>query len=286
MAGSMREIKAKITATKKTSQITSAMHMVSASKLRNAEKLIKNYDPFLKKLESVIGYIASSKLDETHPLLVEREVKRTGYLLITSDRGLAGGYNNNLFRQFWQDTESKHKSNEDFIVGVIGTKGFSYFKSKNTELVNKEPISIRDDVQFIDVKDIVINMISQYIKGEIDELVVYYNNFKNTLTQTVEKARILPITNIETVSEINYELEPDPQAVINTLLPIYVENSIYGYTLHAKASEHASRMNAMRSATDNAKDIIDKWTLHYNRARQAAITQEITEIIGGVAALE
>ncbi|ERJ11459.1 ATP synthase F1 subunit gamma [Haloplasma contractile] len=288
-SGSMRDIKAKINATKKTSQITKAMNMVSASKLRKAESTIKNYRPFMKSIEILISHLIHSTLDVEHTMLKEREVKRTGYILITSDRGLAGGYNNSLFRKFKDDVEQKHKSSKEYEVAVLGLKGYTYYRNKDLNLVNDEVVNIRDDVQFLDIKDTIQSMIDLYVLEEIDEIVIYYNHYVNTVTQTVEAAQVLPVKDVaksdEEVPKL-YDLEPSPQAVIDTLMPIYIQNMIYGYILNAKASEHASRMTAMKNATDNAIDLIDTLTLHYNRARQAAITQEISEIVGGVAALE
>lgn len=286
--GSMREIKAKINATKKTSQITKAMNMVSASKLRRAENEIKNYRPFLNSIEAVMANISNANLEVSHPMLETRDVNKTGYLIITSDRGLAGGYNNNIFRKFNQDVETYHEKYSEFDIGVLGINGYNYLKGKGYPIINNDVAHIRDDVQFIDIKDVVENVIDLYINGDVDEVYVYYNHFINKITQEVRKVKILPIENIESdnKSEKIYELDPDPQTVINTLLPIYVENMIYGFILNAKASEHAARMTAMQNATDNAKDLVSKLTLTYNRARQASITQEITEIIGGAAALE
>ncbi len=285
--GKTRDIKNKIQATKKTSQITKAMNMVSASKLRRAEKTMKAYRPFLKSVRDTISQILNSNLDASHKMLENRDVKKTGYLVITSDRGLAGGYNNNLFRQFKSDVEKKHQSSDEYVIGILGNKGYGYYKTKDVTILNKNVINIRDDVQFIDIIDLIQQMIDMYILEEIDEIIVYYNKFINTIRQDIVAEKILPIDNLEGDEYmVSYEFEPSPQQVLDTLLPIYIQNVIYGFILNAKASEHAARMTAMKNATDNAKEIVDKLTLHYNRARQAAITQEITEIVGGAAALK
>lgn len=285
--GTAREIKNKIEATKKTSQITKAMNMVSASKLRKAERVIKGYRPFMQSIKDTISQILSSNLDVNHKMLEERDVKKTGYILITSDRGLAGGYNSNLFRQFKQDISEKHLSSDKYLLGIIGNKGFGYYKNKDVQIVNKNVVNIRDDIQFIDIVSLIQQMVDMFILEEIDEVIVYYNKYVNTIKQDIISEKILPIKEINGLNKpIIYELEPTPQDVLDTLMPIYIQNIIYGFILNAKASEHAARMTAMKNATDNAKEIVDNLNLHYNRARQASITQELTEIIGGAAALK
>ena len=286
-SGSLREIKAKITATKKTSQITKAMNMVSASKLRKAEKTIKQYRPYMKSIQNTITNILSSNIDVTHSMLENREVKKTAYLIVTSDRGLAGGYNNNLYRKLLSDIESRHQNKEEYCLAILGNRGYNYFKNKDFHVINEQVYYVRDDVQFIDIMSLILKLIDLYVKEEIDEIIIYYNHFVNTIKQDIVHETILPISTIEGEhSSILYDFEPSPQVVLDTLLPIYIQNIIYGYILNAKASEHAARMNAMNNATNNAKELIDKLSLHYNRARQAAITQEITEIVGGATALK
>ncbi|QVK17780.1 ATP synthase F1 subunit gamma [Mycoplasmatota bacterium] len=287
--GTARDIKNKIQATKKTSQITKAMHMVSAAKLRRAERTMREYHPFMKSIKNTISQILNSNLDISHKMLQKREVKKTGYLLITSDRGLAGGYNNNLFRQFLSDMKEKHGSPSDYVLGILGNRGYSYFKNKDVHIINNNAVNLRDDVQFIDIIDLIQKLIDMYVLEEIDEIIVYYNQYVNTIRQDIVSEKILPVDNIDGDNEestILYEFEPSAQQVLNTLMPIYIQNIIYGFILNAKASEHAARMTAMKNATDNAKDIVDNLTLHYNRARQASITQELTEIVGGAAALK
>jgi len=285
---SMREIKSRITATKKTSQITKAMHMVSASKLKKAEKAIKGYRPLMKQLRGMINNILETD-DINHPMLVTREIKQTCYIVISSDRGLAGPYNSSVFRAFSTHVNEMHP-NGDFIVAAIGHRAFGFVKRSGYKLLNDEPINVRDDIQFIDFKAVTEKFISEYLKDRIDKIVVFYNHFVNTITQQVESMQILPIVSEQTVEEENgikliYNYEPNPQAIIDHLLPMYVENTLYGIILDAKASEHASRMTAMKSATDNAEDVIKTLQLHYNRARQAAITIELTDIIGGANAV-
>jgi len=224
-------------------------------------------------------------------MLEVREQKNVCYILITSDRGLAGPYNSSIFKAFMAHVKEKHQSNDEFLVATIGFKAFSFAKRMNYNMLNQEFINIRDDIQFVDFKQIIDRFTKDYLSGAIDSIVVFYNHFINTMNQVVEHEQILPITNglnkIESKDNLKliYNYEPSPKIIINHLLPMYVENTLYGYILDAKASEHASRMTAMKSATDNAEDVIHTLQLHYNRARQAAITIELTDIIGGANAV-
>lgn len=288
---SMREIKSRITATKKTSQITKAMHMVSASKLKKAEKSMKSYRPLMLHLRDMIDNILDSDNLVSHPMLVERSSDQVCYILISSDRGLAGPYNSSVFKEFMAYVKEHHTSNDDFLVAAIGYKAHSFAKRMNYQMLNKEVINVRDDIQFIDFKSVIETFTMGFLKGKIDRIIVFYNHFINTISQEVQHEQILPIVNGREHSKENddfnliYNYEPSPQLVINHLLPMYVENTLYGMILDAKASEHASRMTAMKSATDNANDVIHSLQLHYNRARQAAITIELTDIIGGANAV-
>ncbi len=289
---SMREIKSRITATKKTSQITKAMHMVSASKLKKAEGSIKGFRPLMFQLRNMIDNLLDTD-DISHPMLTTREIKQTCYILVSSDRGLAGPYNSSVFKAFKSYVSEHHKDN-NFVVATIGHKAHSFAKRSKYNLLNQDPINIRDDIQFIDFKEITELFIDRYLEDKIDKIVVFYNHFVNTITQKVEHFQLLPIedsyTSVteqeeETGMRLIYNYEPSPQAIIDHLLPMYVENTLYGIILDAKASEHASRMTAMKSATDNAEELIQTLQLHYNRARQAAITVELTDIIGGANAV-
>jgi F-type H+-transporting ATPase subunit gamma len=226
-------------------------------------------------------------------MLENREIRQTCYILVSSDRGLAGPYNASVFRAFHAYVEEHHPDG-NFVVAAIGHKAFSYCKRNKYKMLNDEAINVRDDIQFIDFKSVSEMFIGDYLKDRLDKIVVFYNHFINTITQEVEYFQLLPIEEAKENEEINdtsndvkliYSYEPNPQAIIDHLLPMYVENTLYGIILDAKASEHASRMTAMKSATDNAEDLINSLQLHYNRARQAAITVELTDIIGGANAV-
>ncbi len=291
---SMREIKSRITATKKTAQITKAMYMVSASKLKKAEGIIKSYRPLVYKLREMIDNLLASDDALSHPMLLEREKQVVCYVLVTSDRGLAGPYNSSVFKAFTAFVEENHQSNDEFLVATIGFKAYSFAKRMKFNMLNEEIINVRDDIQFVDFKSVIDLFTKEFLNGNVDSIVVFYNHFINIMTQNVEHVQILPITNGHKQEEktkdekdlkLIYNFEPNPQVIIDHLLPMYVENTLYGMILEAKASEHASRMTAMKSATDNAEDVIHTLQLHYNRARQAAITIELTDIIGGANAV-
>lgn len=291
---SMRDIKSRITATKKTSQITKAMYMVSASKLKKAERAIKGFRPLMYRLRDMIDNILEGDIEVNHPMLEDREVGRICYILVSSDKGLAGPYNSSIFKAFTAHVARHHISQDEFVVAAVGFKAFSYAKRMKYKLLNDSPINVRDDIQFIDFNAITEMFQKDYLSGKIDSIIVFYNHFINTINQEVKYTQILPIIDNQQPTQkaeehvgvkLIYDYEPSPQMIIDHLIPMYVENTLYGLILEAKASEHASRMTAMKSATDNAEEVISTLQLHYNRARQAAITIELTDIIGGANAV-
>ena len=284
---SLRDIKSKITSTKKTSQITKAMQMVSASKLNRAEENAKAYVPYMSKIQEVVGAIASGTSDSGHPMLTHRPVKKTAYLVITSDRGLAGAYNSNVIRAVANAIAERHSSKEEYVILAIGRMGRDFFLKRGSNVIG-EVVGLPDQPAFADIKEVARKAVGMFTDGTYDELYMYYNHFVSAISSEVTEKKVLPLTDIavETGTTASYEFEPSPEAILEVLLPQYAESLIFGALLDGKASEHASRMSAMKSATDNAADMISNLTLVYNRARQAAITQEITEIVGGAAALE
>ncbi len=284
MPGSLIEVKTRIASTKKTHQITKAMHMVSSSKVKKSEKTYKKYQDFMQKIGDLVVTVLANEMDEAHPMLTPREVKKTAYLLISSDTGLAGSYNSSIFKYFEKITEN-HK--DEFIVGTIGRKAFTYASNKHYNLLNEHAIFIRDDVMFLDIVPLAKKFIEQYLCGEIDKLVIIYNHYVNSLTIEVKEQVLLPLSEVKgNKIEIEYLFEGGIVKALNELLPMYIEAMIYGIILDAKTAEHSSRMNAMKSATDNASEIIDKLQIVYNRARQAAITTELTDIIAGANAVK
>ncbi|WP_317259101.1 ATP synthase F1 subunit gamma [Paenibacillus sp. J5C2022] len=281
MATNMRDIKREIKSKQNTKQITKAMEMVAASKLRKAQSAAQAARPYADKLKEVVASIASGTNDVKHPMLETRPIKKTGYLVITSDRGLAGGYNANILRKVMNTINAKHKSADEYALFVIGRKGRDFFRRRNMPIV-EEVIGLSDSPTFADVKSVATAAVQKFADGAYDELYLYYNQFVNAISQVPTESRLLPL---EAVSEgtavSSYEYEPSAEGVLEVLLPKYAETLIYSAVLDGKASEFGARMTAMGSATKNATKMINGLTLTYNRARQAAITQEISEIVAG-----
>ena len=288
MATSMRSVKLRINATKKTAQITKAMNMISASKLKVAEKNIKAFQPFIAKVQEVIAHLMVDKLslqDINNPLLKPRPINKVCYIMIASDKGLSGAFNINVFKEL--DKKIKELPRElSFTVLPLGLKAYAYCKRKKIPMYEQELLMVRDDIEFNELIPIIKKIITGFLLGDFDQVEVIYNHYHNTLIQEVQSTKLLPIVDFEKPAvTTNYEFDGDMEAIFQTILPIYVENLLYGLVLDSKASEHASRMNAMKKATDNALDIVDQLTLQYNRARQQAITLELTDIIGGASVI-
>ncbi|KIH70487.1 ATP synthase F1 subunit gamma [Salinicoccus roseus] len=289
---SLREIKGRIGSTKKMSQITSAMHMVSNSKLKRAEENARKFQPYMDKIQEAVQAIASGDNTSSHPMLRERPVKRTGYVIITSDSGLAGPYNANIIKEITGKIRERHNDNPDsYDLFVIGRMGYEFLENRGYNITNHR-IGLDDQPSFSSVKEIAQQSVAQFSNEDIDELYIVYNEFISVLEQKVSTRKLLPLSEDDAANQTQasnlstYEFEPDKESILETILPQYAESLVYGALLDAKASEHAARMTAMKAATDNAKELVDDLSLQYNRARQAAITQEITEIVGGASALE
>lgn len=282
---SLRDIKNRIDSTKKTKQITNAMQMVSASKRNKAEQNAKKFIPYSEKIQQVVAHIAA-KGNANHPMLVKRDVKKTGYLVISSDRGLAGGYNANVLRKLQQTIQDRHRSPDEYAIIVIGRIGYEYCRRRGLPIISSM-IGLPDQPDYYETNHIASETVQLFTDEEIDELIIIYNHYVSAISQEVTMKTLLPVGGFEEAASAgSYEYEPGEEEILEALLPQYAESLIYGALLDGKASEHAARMTAMQNATDNANEIIDDLTLSYNRARQAEITQEITEIIGGAAALE
>lgn len=283
MAKGMREIKRQIKSVQSTKQITKAMEMVAASKLKKAQKSAEAARPYADKIKEVIASIAAGSTGVKHPMLQTREIKKTGYLVITSDRGLAGGYNSNVLRKVMQTIQSRHTSPDQYALFVVGRKGRDYFKKREMPLV-EEVTGIADTPKFSEIKETASAAVRGFETGLYDELFLVYNEFVSALQQNPVEKRLLPLDDTTLEQNENpaqYEYEPSAEGVLDVLLPKYAETIIYSAVLEGKASEFGARMTAMGNATSNASDMISRLTLVYNRARQAAITQEISEIVAG-----
>ena len=238
--------------------------------------------PYTDKIKEVVASIAAERRRIKHPMLQRREIKRTGYLVITSDRGLAGGYNANVLRKVWLAIQENHKSPAEYAIFVIGRKGRDYFKRRNIA-IEEEVTGLPDSPKFADIKSIAAAAVKGFENGTYDELYLVYNQFNNAITQdsVIKQSASSGQKSIARCESCSYEYEPSPEKVLDVLLPKYAETLIYSAVLEGKASEFGARMTAMGNATKNATKMIAGLTLTYNRARQAAITQEISEIVGG-----
>ncbi|MDF2925844.1 MAG: subunit gamma of synthase [Paenibacillaceae bacterium] len=281
MAKTIREIKRQIVSVKSTRQITKAMEMVAASRLKKAQLSAEAARPYADKIREVLNHVTGASQDIKHPMLDSRPVKRTGYLIITSDRGLAGGFNSNLLRSFMQTIRERHKSPEEYAILVVGRKGQEYFRRRNIATM-EEITGLPNAPEFSDIKALATKAVNNYADASYDELYLVYNVFKNALLQIPTVKRLLPLEkHDDSGPRLDYEYEPSARVVLEVLLPRYAETLIYSAVLESKASEYGAKMTAMGSATKNATKMIETYTLQYNRARQAAITQEISEIVGG-----
>jgi F-type H+-transporting ATPase subunit gamma len=286
MAGA-KEIRSKIASIKSTQKITNAMEKVAVSKMRKAQMRMAAGRPYAERIRQVIGHLANANPEYRHPFMVEREVKRVGYIVVSSDRGLAGGLNINLFKALVKDMSGQRDHGAEIDLCVIGAKGASFFKSYGGNVVaaishlGEEP-SINDLIGSVKV------MLDAYLEGRIDRLYVVSNKFVNTMTQKPTVEQLIPLVaedNAELKHHWDYLYEPDAKALLDGLLVRYVESQVYQAVVENNACEQAARMIAMKNATDNAGDLISGLQLIYNKARQAAITQEISEIVGGAAAV-
>ncbi|WP_027724016.1 ATP synthase F1 subunit gamma [Tuberibacillus calidus] len=285
---SLRDLKSKINATKKTRQITNAMHMVAAANLNRSQLQAEAYQEYMNKLRSVVAHIASgNKGSLRHPMLETRPVKKVGYIVIAGERGLAGAYNNNVFKALEALIKDKNQSKDDYTGLVVGRMAQRYFEKRQMP-VSSQAVGIPDQPSFESIKALAKDAVRLFENQEIDELHIIYTHFVSAISQQVRTVQLLPLTDVESGGDHKtyYEYEPSENEVLETLLPQYIEGYIYGALLDAKAAEHAARMTAMKNSTDNASEMIERYTLQYNRARQAAITQEISEIVGGANALQ
>ena len=291
MPASLNEIKVKIASTKKTSQITGAMQMVSAAKLTKSEQNAKSFQIYAQKVRAITTDLIGSEMSSgsSNPMLIKRPVKKTGYIVITSDKGLVGGYNSSILKSVMQMLKDEHDQADDYVIIALGGMGADFFKARGIN-VSYELRGLSDQPSFDEVRKIVNQSVSLYQQELFDELYVCYNQHINSLTSQVRVEKMLPISDIDeneaTPNRQPFELEPDRDTILAQLLPQYAESMIYGSIIDAKTAEHAAGMAAMQAATDNAKNVINDLTIQYNRARQAAITQEITEIVAGASALD
>ena len=282
-----KEIKTKIASVQNTQKITSAMEMVAASKMRRAQERMAASRPYAENMRKVIGHVAQGSLEYKHPYLEVREAKRVGYIVVSTDRGLCGGLNVNLFKKVVADVKKQREAGAEVEFCAIGARSIQFFNSFGGP-VSASASALGDAPSLKDLIGTVRVMLEAYNEGKLDRLYVVFNKFVNTMSQTPVIEQLLPLPKSEsdvTKHRWDYLYEPDPKELLDTLLVRYVESQVYQGVVENIASEQAARMVAMKAATDNAGDLITELELVYNKARQAAITQELSEIVSGAAAV-
>lgn len=288
MAGA-KEIRNKIGSVKSTQKITKAMEMVAASKMRRSQDAMQASRPYAETMRKVIGHVANANLEYRHPYLEEREAKRVGYIIVSTDRGLCGGLNINVFKKAVIDMQAWKEKGAEVELAVIGSKATAFFNNSGAK-VAAQISGLGDQPSLEDLIGSVSVMLKKYDEGELDRLYVVYNKFVNTMIQqpTIDQLLPLPKSDSEEMQRNHswdYIYEPEPKPLLDTLLVRYVESQVYQGVVENLACEQAARMIAMKAATDNATNLIEDLELVYNKARQAAITQELSEIVGGAAAV-
>ncbi|MCD4826661.1 MAG: ATP synthase F1 subunit gamma [Acholeplasmataceae bacterium] len=275
----LKDIKLRMQAIKKTASITQAMHNIALSKIRRSTDLLNQSKSFMDKIEHAIMY-ADKNLDEANRLTSKNEGKHKLFILITSDRGLAGSYHNQLFKGFLADI--KDLNAKDYQVFVIGKKGFYFAKKHKLPMVNEDIIYNRDDISTMYFRHYATLIKDLFIKKFVDEVIIYHNHYINTATQEVFSERILPlIFDEQETHNDQYIYDESPEVVLDKIMNVYVESKIFEGIADAKLSEHASRMVAMKNATDNANEIVDQLAIVYHRERQREITNEIIDVVNG-----
>lgn len=285
-----KEIRSKIGSVKSTQKITKAMEMVAASKMRRTQDAMEGPRPYAENIRKVIGHLANGTLDYKHPFLVEREAKRVGYIVVSTDRGLCGGLNINMFKQATVQMNEWAEKDVEVDIAVIGAKATSFFNSLGANVV-AQTAGLGDSPTLDDLIGPIKVMLKKYEEGEIDRLFLVFNEFVNSMTQEPKIDQLIPLpkqlsdNDAEFKHSWSYMFESNEKTLLNTLMDRFIESQVYQGVVENLACEMAARMIAMKAATDNAGNLIDELELVYNKARQAAITQELSEIVSGAAAV-
>ena len=291
-AGELRALRRRIRSVKSTQKITRAMELIAASRINKARNAVESARPYAEGIGEVIAALAATNDVAGHPLLAPREqVKRVAIVVITSDRGLAGAYNTNVLRRAERLAKSERSEGRDVTLYSLGRKAETYFRYRGQDLAGTWH-GITDKPQYASAAEVGKQVMSEYAEGRIDRVWLAFTEFRSALSQVARIEQVLPVPRPEKRDDdkpggaaASYEFEPDPTVILEALVPRYVEQQIFAGLLEGAASEHASRQRAMKAATDNAGDLLDALTREANAARQAAITTEISEIVGGAEAL-
>ncbi len=289
MAGA-REIVSKIRSVKNTKKVTKALEMVSASKIRKSQDLMSSSRPYARMIRQVVGHLSAANPEYRHPFMVEREaINSVGYIVISTDRGLCGGLNSNQNRLLVKHMQEQRNIGAAISMVTVGRKANQYFRNISGIEVVAHAAGLGEQPRLEDLIGVIKIILDSYRDGKVDRLFLCYTDFINTMTQQPVIAPLLPLPEAKDEEQLlktwDYLYEPEPRELLDYVLTRYIESLVYQAVLENLASEHAARMVAMKSASDNATDLIDELNLVYNKARQAAITQEISEIVGGAAAV-
>lgn len=284
-----KEIRSKIASIKNTQKITRAMEMVAASKMRKTQERMRALRPYAEKMNEVAGHLAHANSEYRHPFMTPRDISRVGFIVVTSDRGLCGGLNVNLLRESIRTMRQWTEEGKSVTLAVIGRKGQAFFKRVGGDILACVD-QLGDNPAMADLIGIIKVMLDAYYAGKIDALYIVYNEFVNTMSQKPQIKPLLPLTIVaddakKSKHHWDYIYEPDARELLDILLERYIESQTYQAVVENIACEQAAKMMAMKSATDNAGDLIKQFQLAYNKARQAAITQELAEIVSGASAL-
>ena len=282
-----KELRKQIGSIKNTQKITSAMEMVAASKMRKAQERMARGRPYSDHIRSVIGHVANASPEYHHQFMVERDVQRVGFIVITTDKGLCGGLNINLLKKVIGEIKTWSEQGIEYDLCLIGNKGAQFFRSYGGDVVAASS-HVSESPQISDLIGSIKVMLDAFEEGKVDKIFLANNVFVNTMTQSPQVEQLLPLKPSEDAGlshHWDYVYEPDARELLDALLVRYVESLVYQAVVENGACEQAARMVAMKSASDNAGDLIDELQLVYNKARQAAITQELAEIVSGAAAI-
>jgi F-type H+-transporting ATPase subunit gamma len=288
---SLKAVRIRIASVKSTQKITRAMKLVAAARLRRAQDAIIAARPYAEALSEAVAELAARAGEDAHPMLQKRPVKRIALVTLTSDRGLAGGFNANVGRasiSFVRDELAKGADAAEITLHILGRKGREFARRRKLS-IGHEWAGAAGDVALNRAREIALTLTHEFAEGKVDAVYLVYNQFKSAISQKVVVTPLLPVTPAELSSEAaatDFLYEPSKQELLGLLLPLYIESQIYRALLESIASEFGARMSAMENATNSARDMIDRLTLQYNRARQASITKELMEIVGGAEALK
>ena len=289
-SGKERQLRRRIKSVQSTKKITRAMELIAASRIVKAQQRVAAARPYAEQITEVLRQLAAAGVGADHPLLAEREIKTVGYIVIVGDRGLAGAYNNSVLRTADRAIQADREEGKDYSLSLAGKKAEGYFRYRGYK-IDEDNSGFSEQPAYEDARRVAGGMMSRYEEGEVDQVQLVYTRFLSVGSQKVTNSRLLPLEKqmLEDMAaegpQADYEYEPSPDGILERLLPRYVEARVYAALLEAAASEHAARQRAMKAATDNAEELTKTLSVEANKVRQAGITTEIMDVVGGAEAL-